>query len=933
MAYQHFYTRVPSRLSMFEHTDGFDTFIKSSYLDNKMIIDNLYPFCVIKLTQNESNTIRDGKYPVTFSQYISKKGLFVQNALTYLPLDFTGERSCYLVHSLVFTEEERLNLVKQTKNVLLNQNMFSTDIETFELNNKENRPIEDYEEKKITFARVKSIEFLKTEYLENIFKKFLYAVIQSTLTKGKNVYVTFKESNIDVSQKALDLMNAISAILPAVIKNKLSFITFLPEKDRYNNLIRIKFIPSESFLPIQGKGYFFDFTSETPSFIKENDFKAFEHEIDFFYDLISNVNLRDSFLKFYNNICEENSKAFQFDLNDLKEIILLFKASNEFYSKDEIIPFEKEVFDLLTIYEYYRNYLSINDRLAILDVFQRYPERRIVIPQTTFQKISKVYQSEPEKCKKKIMAIILELIHTDVMRDKLFMFIKANYTKESRQDRDIISEDLSRVFYGGFLQPQILNLFSAHFESESIKTREIILEKLLLSIRTMAIQERIIAFLDALYDKFNNHEKEMIYNTFYEMIPYVDNLSKTIIYFIDEHLQNESSDFVNNVFTNIASLVSNDEHKKEKLLARMIIDNNKILAKNLIHLMFTSWNNRNIYDRYIDLQRRVSLERLCDIIILVISMSTDYENEVLDNYLNSLVEIINNKNSIGNDNYNYFVFDIKLRKSLLSKTFQRNNKLLSKEKQKRTENFYYQLYERALKQKLSDYLLYCIESVNEIAKLDEIISYQEINENINEDKGFSSLLILRTIITLFEENNLQSLLEYKVTIDDEAILDRYDNFINRVYKKRLEEIYSTTNDQSIIMCEYIMIIFKKNINIYTTLYENIIKHTKEYSSYAFREFKKTKESKNVTIDVFASIFAFEKIIAVCDYMNPSFEDLDNLIDISVAKTDKMVSKMFLTCFTNYQEAKNIQAIEYLKNKTTSVIKDKNKSIFSFLFKK
>ena len=34
----------------------------------------------------------------------------------------------------------------------------------------------------------------------------------------------------------------------------------------------------------------------------------------------------------------------------------------------------------------------------------------------------------------------------------------------------------------------------------------------------------------------------MIYHTFYEMIPYCDNLSKTIIQFIDSHIENENKE-------------------------------------------------------------------------------------------------------------------------------------------------------------------------------------------------------------------------------------------------------------------------------------------------------------------------------------------------------------------------------------------------------
>ena len=72
--------------------------------------------------------------------------------------------------------------------------------------------------------------------------------------------------------------------------------------------------------------------------------------------------------------------------------------------------------------------------------------------------------------------------------------------KETQKNRSIISEDLSRVFYGGFIQSQILGLFSQYFEDETPQTKTIILERLLLAIRTQSIQDKILelnGFIDS----------------------------------------------------------------------------------------------------------------------------------------------------------------------------------------------------------------------------------------------------------------------------------------------------------------------------------------------------------------------------------------------------------------------------------------------------
>ena len=106
MAYQHFYSRVPARLSMFERADSFDTFAKSEQFDEKFINSNFIPFCNIKLSQNELNQIRDGKFTTAYAQYFSKNGEnLIHSAISYIPLDFTGERSSYMVHSLLYNEE------------------------------------------------------------------------------------------------------------------------------------------------------------------------------------------------------------------------------------------------------------------------------------------------------------------------------------------------------------------------------------------------------------------------------------------------------------------------------------------------------------------------------------------------------------------------------------------------------------------------------------------------------------------------------------------------------------------------------------------------------------------------------------------------------------------------------------------------------------
>ena len=143
MALQHFYSRVPARLSMYERTDSFDTFIKSSMIDEKFIKDNLLPLCVMKLSANEMNLIRDGKFTTAHAQYTSKNGeTLIQSVISYIPLDFTGERSSYMVHSLIYNDEEKSKILSSNKYSMLNKKLFKTNIDEFDITNKNAKPIE-----------------------------------------------------------------------------------------------------------------------------------------------------------------------------------------------------------------------------------------------------------------------------------------------------------------------------------------------------------------------------------------------------------------------------------------------------------------------------------------------------------------------------------------------------------------------------------------------------------------------------------------------------------------------------------------------------------------------------------------------------------------------------------------------------------------------
>ena len=193
------------------------------------------------------------------------------------------------------------------------------------------------------------------------------------------------------------------------------------------------------------------------------------------FSLLAQFPLNRQFHHFYNDIVNKNKKLENLDLKDFCNLIFLYKQSCGAYSESNMLPEDNDVLLMLTIYDQYREYMETIDRVAILKCINRYALTKTMIPQPIFQKISKLYPNELDDCKKAIMETILDLIHTEVMREKLFAIIKTNYSKETIENRSIISEDLSRVFYGGFLQTQILNLFNVNFETETEETKNIIL--------------------------------------------------------------------------------------------------------------------------------------------------------------------------------------------------------------------------------------------------------------------------------------------------------------------------------------------------------------------------------------------------------------------------------------------------------------------------
>ena len=107
MAYQHFYSCVPARASMFNKVDGYDTFVASSIFTKEYIDDNLSPLLEYRPTKYELPIIRRGKLPPVYCQFKGKQNQIIQSCISYIPSDYTGERSSCMIHSLVISDAEK----------------------------------------------------------------------------------------------------------------------------------------------------------------------------------------------------------------------------------------------------------------------------------------------------------------------------------------------------------------------------------------------------------------------------------------------------------------------------------------------------------------------------------------------------------------------------------------------------------------------------------------------------------------------------------------------------------------------------------------------------------------------------------------------------------------------------------------------------------
>jgi len=596
MAKQHFYSRVPAKMSMYNRSDSYDTYAHSQGLEREFIEKELAGVYTLKLSKADLDAARMDILPRVYSQSCLRGGDTVQSCVTYLPRDYTGERSAYLCHSLILTRQEREALCHGGCGVL-NPEMFPEQRGDFLSG--ERAADGNYPEVAYIPAAAEDPKSLTECYDPECLEKFMYAILAVFFAKGKTVYFKLPYGDLQVSEEALKFLGAIMSVIPRRTRESLSFVTYVTDAGQYP-AAKIKCVAANCPEIPAAKGVFFDFATGLATGLPAADVMA-KAPVEFFCALLADSAAREAFLQFAHRAMEVLPKLEKLNMKTLSELVFLFSGTGSLYPQQTVLPDDSKVYDLLCVYEKYRDALSEENRKCVYGCLERYPQGHIAIPKNIFAKLSKLYPGEPDGVKRVAMDVVLELIHTDIMRDKLFVFLKNNYDGEAPEIRAVIAQDLCRVFYGGFLQNPILTFFREHFAAEPENIQNAIMEKLMLTIRTEAVQQQILDFLGAHYEDLSDRQKDLFYTTFFEMLPEADALATKLVALVNEKIIGESGQLQDRVQAEIARLLDAPSKGQENPLLAVLCREDGFCCDGVTALVFSQWQSRKIFNEYVQL--------------------------------------------------------------------------------------------------------------------------------------------------------------------------------------------------------------------------------------------------------------------------------------------------------------------------------------------
>lgn len=571
MSLQHFYSRVPARVSMYNKRDGFDTFAHSAGLDRDFVLGPLSQVYIDRLKYLDQIKVRRGEMPVVYSQALLAGGESVQTTVSYLPLDFTGERSAYLAHSLILTEQEKEGLFSCQDAYTFNPDIFVTDISSFEITSPSATKNSNLEELPYTTRRFSNAGAVIKKYNPEMVKSLLYSLLSAVCSGGLDVYFHLPCPDYAASSEALEFINAILSILPYSLRARVSFVTFVTDVDSHPGF-KLKCAASYCDRIYPHRGVFYDFATGMVSG-QPVDYQRNLSLVNFLYSLYDNKSLRDEFHAYVAGI-EKTYDGFVVDVRNLSEMVFVFWQCSGFFVEQSVLPNDLTVSSFFRMYGSYRYGMSTEYRVKAYRCLARYAADHRVIPADIFAMLWSLYPDECVPAKAVALDVLLSLIHVPAMREDLFDFISKNYPGEIDRVKLVVNSNLARVFYGGFLQHKILSFFDRNFASEPVETTDLIVDKLLLTIRTPQIQREIVAFLDRHYIRLTPTQKAKLYNTCLEMIPECDLLSVMLINLVNRHITWADADIKNYMRENLTRLLGESLSRGERNLAAILIDSN-----------------------------------------------------------------------------------------------------------------------------------------------------------------------------------------------------------------------------------------------------------------------------------------------------------------------------------------------------------------------
>ena len=603
MAYQHFYSRVPAKVSMYNRSDGFDTFAHSTGLEREFIEKELAVVYQNKLGKGEAASVRRGEHPEVYLQCPLRSGNIVQACTTYLPLDYTGERSAYMTHSLILDESDRKKAFADKRAYLFNPDLFVKDISDFNITSPDSNPNSDYPT--LDYVALSLAENDLTEkYSPETLKALIYAMISAMRGKGKNIFFRLPANDLELSLAAVDFINKITSVFPRRFKESLSFVSYITDYSQYPSF-KLKCASEKCGEFQSSKGVLIDLEADLVVGISSDDLASNKTLINFFYYLLEHDSARERFLDYTDHAVSVMPSLESPSIKVLGEIVCLFCASSGIFEESTVIPSDASLYDTLCIYDKYRDILSADYRSNVYRALERYPLAHTAIPKNIFARLVKLYPTECDAAKEVVMDTVLKLIHTDIMRDKLFAFIRLNYEGENAQRRAIINDDLVRVFYGGFLQTQIIEFFSANFAQEPNETKDTVIEKLLLAIRTENISMKIVNFIDLHYGELTVKHKQMLYSTFFEMLREADGLATELVRLVNKHVDSENDALISHFDNRLTDALEKDRAYR---LMPLLVLNDGHTKRVALSLIFGEWESRKIYSEYIALLKGMSFE-------------------------------------------------------------------------------------------------------------------------------------------------------------------------------------------------------------------------------------------------------------------------------------------------------------------------------------